>query len=193
MPSLLNFADEIKLDHDNVRDLMQRFKAATAQDEKAAIANTMIREMAIHSDAEEISIYNEMGKHGMADVAKHNREEHASVKKLVYSADTTPITSDNYDQVLERAFVAFNTHAEEEERDEWPALLAKLSSEEIDAYAREFLKARAKAPPRPHPMAPQTGGIAQKAAALQATLHDKVVETLTSREFVDLKYKHPEI
>jgi hypothetical protein len=74
MPSgttLLNFADEIKIDHDNVRDLMQRcvpnrmcnagdiysavqcrFKAATSQDEKAAIANTMIREMAIHSDAE---------------------------------------------------------------------------------------------------------------------------------------------
>jgi hypothetical protein len=50
--SLLDVAHEIKLDHDNVRDLYARFTAATAVDEKAAIANTMIREMAIHADAE---------------------------------------------------------------------------------------------------------------------------------------------
>jgi hypothetical protein len=86
----------------------------------------------MHDLHREISIYNDMDKHGMADVAKHNREEHSSVKKLVYSADTTSVTADNYDQVLERAFVAFNTHAEEEERDEWPALLAKLTPEQND-------------------------------------------------------------
>jgi hypothetical protein len=63
----------------------------------------------------------------------------------------------------------------------------------MQEYARKFLSARQKAPPRPHPMAPQTGGVAQKAAALQANLHDKVVEKLTSREFVDLKYQHPNV
>jgi hypothetical protein len=47
------------------------------------------------------------------------------------------------------------------------------------------------APPRPHPWAPQTGGLAQKAAAMQGNVHDKVVETLGQRQFVDLKYEHP--
>jgi hypothetical protein len=48
-------------------------------------------------------------------------------------------------------------------------------------------------PTRPHPAAPQTGGIAQKAAGLQGSLHDKIVEKLGNRQFVDLKYTHPEI
>jgi hypothetical protein len=67
--SLLNVAHEIKLDHDNVRELWTRygvpllrllrrelmhhlrFQTASPQD-KPVIANTLIREMAIHSDAE---------------------------------------------------------------------------------------------------------------------------------------------
>lgn len=40
--------------------------------------------------------------------------------------------------------------------------------------ARDFLKARMMAPPRPHPMAPQSGGLAQKAAGMQANVLDKV-------------------
>lgn len=77
--------------------------------------------------------------------------------------------------------------------------------------AHDFLKARKMAPPRPHPMAPQSGGLAQKAAGMQANLHDKVsvdvcalnsssltslfvqvIETLQGREYVNLKLAHPE-
>ena len=65
------------------------------------------------------------------------------------------------------------------------------------------------APPRPHPKAPQSGGLAQKVAGMQASLHDKVrfsgliprdessaeecfqvVETVQNRDYVDLKYSH---
>jgi hypothetical protein len=35
--------------------------------------------------------------------------------------------------------------------------------------------------------------VAQKAAGLQGSLHDKIVEKLGKREFVDLKYSHPDI
>ena len=48
----LDVTQEIKLDHDNVRDLFERFKSATDKDQRAMIANTLIREMAIHGDAE---------------------------------------------------------------------------------------------------------------------------------------------
>ena len=49
---LLDIFDEIKLDHDNVRELFERYKSTTDDQTKRAIANTLIREMAIHSDAE---------------------------------------------------------------------------------------------------------------------------------------------
>ena len=42
-------------------------------------------------------------------------------------------------------------------------------------------------------MAPQTGGLAQKAAGAQGMFHDKIIETLGNRKFVDLKFSHPEL
>lgn len=48
------------------------------------------------------------------------------------------------------------------------------------------LKARTSVPARPHPLAPQTGG------GMQGKVLDKVVETVTDRDFVDVKYAHPE-
>ena len=49
---LLDVSQEIELDHDNVRDLWARYLVATHQPVRRAIANTLIREMAVHSDAE---------------------------------------------------------------------------------------------------------------------------------------------
>jgi hypothetical protein len=66
----LEVTKEIQIDHDNVRDLFDRcihllagirkraysdkfrYKIATALHEKKIIANTLIREMSIHGDAE---------------------------------------------------------------------------------------------------------------------------------------------
>ncbi|PSR73286.1 hypothetical protein PHLCEN_2v10856 [Hermanssonia centrifuga] len=201
--SLLDVTNEIKIDHDNVRDLFQRYKNATNEDEKKLIANTLIREMAIHSDAEEISVYNDYKKLGLGDTAEHNKgtfhpscyhcnQEHAEVKKLVYSADSTSFGSADYDGIMLNAVTAFLAHAKEEEDEQFDKLKAALSPEDNDKMARAFIKARGAAPPRPHPWAPQTGGILQKAAAAQANIHDKVVETFEGRKYVDLKYSHPE-
>ena len=71
--TMLDVAHEVKLDHDNVRDLLQRFKSESDKDTKKNIANTLIREMAIHGDAEEMSIYTQYAKMGMGDAAEHNK------------------------------------------------------------------------------------------------------------------------
>jgi hypothetical protein len=48
----LDLAKEIKIDHDNVRDLLARYQAADEPELKKALASTLIREMAVHGDAE---------------------------------------------------------------------------------------------------------------------------------------------
>lgn len=73
-----------------------------------------------------------MAKHGLGDTAAHNKEEHAEVKKLVYDADTTHTSANGYDDVLARAVTAFLTHADEEEADQLPLLVQKISPEEND-------------------------------------------------------------
>jgi hypothetical protein len=47
-------------------------------------------------------------------------------------------------------------------------------------------------PSRAHPWAPQSGGVAQKLAGAQGKFHDKVIETVTGRDFVELKFQHAE-
>lgn len=59
---------EIKVDHDNIRDLFERLKKAHASkdvEEVEALANTIVRETAIHGEAEELPVYPVMDKHGM--------------------------------------------------------------------------------------------------------------------------------
>lgn len=77
-------------------------------------------------------MYNDMTTLGLGDTAEHNKEEHAQVKKLVYEADTTSTASAGYDDVLARAVTAFLTHAAEEERDQLPLLVSKISAEDSD-------------------------------------------------------------
>ncbi|KAI0334958.1 hypothetical protein GY45DRAFT_1241404 [Cubamyces sp. BRFM 1775] len=191
--AMLDVTKEIRIDHDNVRDLFDRFKAATDLKEKAILANTLVREMAIHGDAEEVSVYNDYSALGLGDTAAHNKEEHAEIKRLVLDADKTSVDKPEYDSVIERAVTTFLTHAKEEEDEQHPIMRERLSPQDSDKLARAFLKARKAVPTRPHPHAPQTGGLAQKAAGMQGHLHDKVVETVTGRDFADLRFTHPEI
>ena len=63
----------------------------------------------------------------------------------------------------------------------------------MQKVARAFLRARKAVPMRAHPKVPQTGGMAQKVAGMQAGLMDQMVETLGRREYAPLKYSHPNI
>ncbi|RPD63892.1 hypothetical protein L227DRAFT_365415 [Lentinus tigrinus ALCF2SS1-6] len=190
--NFLDVTHEIKLDHDNVRDLFERFRAASDRDEKATLANTLIREMAIHGDAEELSVYNDYSVLGLGDTAAHNKEEHHEIKQLVHKADTTSVGSPQYDEVISQAVTTFLTHAKEEEDEQHPIMRERLSPQDNDKLARAFLKARKMVPTRPHPAAPQTGGVAQKAAGAVGSLQDNVVEKAGGRQFAALKYAHPE-
>ncbi|KAI0082150.1 hypothetical protein K474DRAFT_830981 [Panus rudis PR-1116 ss-1] len=191
--SLLKVAKEVSLDHDNVRELFDRYKSASEVALKAKIANTLIREMAIHGEAEEISVYNKLAEYGMFDEVEHDKAEHRQVKELVAKADQMDPTHGDFDKIITEAVTVFIKHAEEEEDGQLKKFEAKLSPEENDKIAREFLAARKKVPTRPHPTAPQTGGIAQKAAGMAAQLMDVAADSMGGREFVELKYSHPQV
>ncbi|PSR72491.1 hypothetical protein PHLCEN_2v11642 [Hermanssonia centrifuga] len=189
----LDVTQEIKIDHDNVRDLYERYTRASSLEDKKVIANTLIREMSIHGDAEEISVYNDYKAVGLRDTAQHNKDEHAEIKKLVWKAEHAFTSSDNYDKIMTETVDAFLAHAIEEETEQHPKLLAALTPEQNDVnrpvlslwalilillrtqkIARTFLKARRDVPLRPHPLAPQTGGVLQKAMGMHGKIQDKV-------------------
>ncbi|CAE6433849.1 unnamed protein product [Rhizoctonia solani] len=192
--SALDYYNEILVDHNNVRDLHKRFIAAYKnKDEQQMndIANTIVHEAARHSDGEELSIYKVLDAHGLHDAAEKDREEHQQVKQAMSHIDSNSVSSlgiDEFANAVEKACQMFIQHAEDEENNQYKQLSAKLSTEEKAQLAKDFLKAREMAPSRPHPSAPQDGGVGQKVMGTLAKPADAAITA--SRNLVDLKYQH---
>jgi len=51
--------------HDNIRDLYVRFQVAENDEQKLAIVNTLVREIVIHLEAGEITLYKMLREKGM--------------------------------------------------------------------------------------------------------------------------------
>ncbi|KAI0748554.1 hypothetical protein C8Q80DRAFT_1054515, partial [Daedaleopsis nitida] len=119
----------IKTDHDNVRDLFQKFKGANDTD-KVAIGNTILREMSVHGDAEDASLYKSFEQNGLGKVAETDRKDHEDIKALIKQADKAQAGSADYVDLLKRAVEEFLEHSQKEENDQLTKFTDKLSPEE---------------------------------------------------------------
>lgn len=62
----------------------------------------------------------------------YHAEEHATVKQLVWKAEHSSTSNENYDTILTDAVNAFLEHAQEEETVQFPKLLERLGPEQND-------------------------------------------------------------
>lgn len=96
---LLDVTREVKFDHDNVRDLFARFQSTNDRTMKTAIANTFVREMEIHNDAEDISVYKYYETAGMGDMASQNKAKHMKVREYALRVEETPLSEETRSNV----------------------------------------------------------------------------------------------
>ncbi|GAA6039163.1 hypothetical protein JCM8097_000444 [Rhodosporidiobolus ruineniae] len=178
------------VDHNNVKDLYHRYKSASSVEEKSTLVNTIIHELAMHSEAEEVSVYNVLEQKGLAKESAEFRDEHEQLEKVLYSVDWTKVDSAEFGPKFEHAIELFIKHSDREEDQVLKTLASKLTPEENDKLAKDFLAKRQVVPTRPHPAAPQSGGVVQKVLGTMTKPHDKIIETLQGRHFADLKYQH---
>ncbi|GAA5865575.1 hypothetical protein JCM8547_007654 [Rhodosporidiobolus lusitaniae] len=188
--TLLDTYSEVITDHNNVKDLYSRYKRATSDEEKSTLVNTIIRELATHSEAEEVSVYNVLESKGLVSDSKVLRDEHEELEKILWSVDWTKVSAEEFAPKFDKAIQLFIQHSDREEEDVLKKLATQLSPEENDKIARDFLAKRHVVPTRPHPAAPQSGGVMQKVLGMATKPHDKILETLQGRHFADLKYQH---
>lgn len=201
-------AREIKIDHDNIRDLYERLKKAYGShdvEEVEALANTIVRETAIHGEAEELSIYPAMDKYGLRKEAEEDRHQHLEIKKRMHNVDSLlgAFSSNKNDkakldelvQAASTAIEVLLNHAKEEEEKDLPRLQDLIkkgansdSDKEDNKLIKDFLKARKMAPTRPHPTASQSGGVAQAAMGAASKPLDAAIHT--TRRLASLKYEH---
>ena len=160
----------LKEDHDEVRNLFERFDDAgeRAHKTKAKIVRQLIEELARHSAIEEQIFYPAVREiTGDDDTVFESLEEHHVVKWLLSELDGMDPQAERFDAKVEVLKENVLHHAKEEEREMFPQVRKALSPADLRDLGEEMRRAKEAAPTRPHPRAPDEppANIAAGAAA----------------------------
>ncbi|CEL54223.1 hypothetical protein RSOLAG1IB_11621 [Rhizoctonia solani AG-1 IB] len=150
----------------------------------------MVREVSLHSDSEELSIYRAMSENELHHCAEDDQAAHRVMKEAFKHVDSSSVSKlgiYGYAEAVQRACEVLFKHAEEEERDHYKKLSSILDPLERSHLATDFLKARSASASRPHPSAPQGDGIGQRLMEKMVKRVDSVINK--ARNDVPLKYQ----
>ncbi|CAG8596303.1 10615_t:CDS:2 [Ambispora gerdemannii] len=176
---------QVKEDHSIIKQLYEQFKNEKDEHERQKIANTIVREVSIHSATEEIVLYPafEQFMENGKSFADHARKEHLGIKNIMYELDGMKTSDAGYVPKLDSAMEEFIKHSKEEEEENIPKLQNRISQEQIQELGQNWHNTRPMVPTHPHPAAPDkppTEAIVGAATAPADKLRD------TTREFVDV-------
>lgn len=168
----------IKGDHRTVEGLFQQF-SDPAVDERAQVVGAIIHELSVHAAVEEMILYPAVRKSvpGGESLANEALQEHQQVKETLAQLDGMDVTDQRVAAMVAELQAAVGDHVREEESEILPALQSALGSEEIDDMGRKIARAKAVAPTRPHPHAPDTPP-GNMIAGLPAGLLDRIRDAL---------------
>ncbi len=173
----------LKTDHREVEAMFAELETVTRDPEtRKDLADKVIMELIRHAVAEEQYLYPAVRKAlpNGDEVADHELEEHAEAEKTMNELDKLQPTDSTFETVLTRLITQIRHHVEEEEGDLFPQLAESCSPEELAELGRKVETAKAAAPTRPHPMAPDRPPF-NKLLGPGAGLVDKVRDALTGR------------
>ncbi|KAJ3367751.1 hypothetical protein GGF31_007098 [Allomyces arbusculus] len=179
--------DLIRADHASVKDLWSRYQAAGADvPERRRIANELIREVAVHSVAEELVVYPEVRALMGDTVVDKLIGDQLEVKRAAYELDKMDVTDPEFTPRLQRIMADLESHMAEEESDELPMLRDRIGRDRLIEIGKQFDGIKAMVPTRPHPDAPTQPGLEALVGMMTAPL-DKMRDM--TREFAERKVK----
>jgi transcription termination factor NusB len=170
-------------DHRAVEQVFVELETGHATPEqRRGLADHVIAELVRHSVAEEQHMYpavREVLEDGDR-IADHEIEEHAEAEQMMKDLDGVNAGSAAFDQLMSNLISDVRHHIEEEEQDLLPKLQSACSAEQLRDLGQKVLQAKAIAPTRPHPGAPDTPP-ANRILDPGAGLVDRMRDRLTGR------------
>ncbi|TPX45801.1 hypothetical protein SeLEV6574_g03644 [Synchytrium endobioticum] len=181
-----DFPSIIKKDHAEIDQYFKGYFKTPKNDvdNRRRYLNSLIRALAVHSTAEELTFYPVLIKHmsNGEELAAKNREEHLEVKKDLQRVDFMRMDDETLDPLLKKLHTEFLDHIKLEEEVELPQLKSSLTDSQAEELTETYLKYKTTAPTHPHPSAPDKGGMLEKAAGVASLPMDKLIDS--QREFV---------
>jgi hemerythrin superfamily protein len=152
----------IKQDHEAIKSLYDQFKKANDQEQKQQYAWRMLRDLTLHSLAEEEVVYPEINNKLNSETRDRMLHEHTELKKVATKLDGMKLGDEGYEANMDKLYELLVDHIQKEENEDVPRLAEQYSSEELKELGARFEKAKEHLPTRPHvlpPNKPSTGNV----------------------------------
>jgi hemerythrin superfamily protein len=178
-----NVFEELMADHREVEEIFARIQAMPGggQDLRDLVDEVTI-ELVRHSVAEEQYLYPAVRKHvqGGDRLANKELKDHSRVEKILKQLEKMNTDDAQMSPLLQQLMDEVAAHIQDEENNLFPMLRQACSSETLGDLGDKVRRAKAMAPTRPHPSAPDTPP-ANKILAPGAGLVDRARDFVTGR------------
>ncbi|MFE4447175.1 hemerythrin domain-containing protein [Streptomyces sp. NPDC056820] len=178
-----NVIEELMADHREVEEIFGRIQSTAGQgQELRSLVDEVTIELVRHSVAEEQYLYPTVREH-VADgdrIADKEIADHSRIEQLLKQLERINADDPQMSALLQQLMEEVAAHVEDEENTLFPLLRQACSSEMLDDLGEKVRRAKAMAPTRPHPAAPDTPP-ANKLLAPGAGLVDRARDFVTGR------------
>jgi hemerythrin superfamily protein len=154
MPATKDVVDLLKEQHQHIRELFTTVGQARSTSTRQEAFEELRRYLAVHETAEELITHPvaRMAEDGNPVVDARLAEEDAA-KKVLAELDGMQADDPAFTRKLAELKEAVLTHAEAEEREEFPLLRSDNSTQRLERMATALRAVEAIAPTHPHPRA----------------------------------------
>ena len=157
-----NVIDLILNDHNEAKELYEKYKKTNEKNVKKNICNNLIKKLVQHDEVEQLLVYpllreNIGGKNGEYHYER-SLSEHQEHRNLLYKVKQSNINNDlDFDKKLEDAMKSVFDHVKKEESEVLPLLKEHISENDLKRIGSSFKAHKLTAVTRPHPDAPTQG------------------------------------
>ncbi|MFD9591208.1 hemerythrin domain-containing protein [Kitasatospora sp. NPDC059973] len=154
-----NVIEELMADHREVEDMFGRIRAMSGGGQALRdVIDQVTIELVRHSVAEEQYLYPAVREHldGGDALADREIEDHRQVEDLLKQLEDLRTDDPTMGSVLRQLMDEVSAHVEDEETNLFPMLRTACTPEQLDDLGDKVRRAKAMAPTRPHPAAPDS-------------------------------------
>jgi hemerythrin superfamily protein len=146
----------LKADHRAIEQVFRRFERTRSAAEERRLVEQLTHELSVHAAIEEQHVYPLLRRQADGEEARvlFALEEHHVAKLALSEIQALGPGDERFEAKVQVLIEAVRRHVAEEERELLPALRRALSPEALRALGGTLLQAKAAAPTRPHPTAP---------------------------------------
>ncbi len=162
--------------HARIRELFEDVQSAEGEHKEHAFGELRAL-LAVHETAEEMVLRPVTAKTAGEQVADARNHEESEANEVLKELEKLDVGSADFDQRLASFKSAVDEHAEAEESEEFPAILAECDEDERQKMGKRLRAAESIAPTHPHP---STAGstTAQYAVGPFASLVDRARDAI---------------